>query len=129
MPIIHCILCIFNNFLANYIVNLYLVTVSVKARKSLFDLLTYTNPNTIMIVLRLSLQIKSQAPKRAWREKNLQAAGREKVQHKRPPQTRRPERSGYRQLLRVVQTCGIHIYGRQPFQIGEIGRHFAVVTA
>ena len=126
MPIIHCVLYVFNNYPENNIVNLYLVTASVKARTPLLDLLTYTNPNTIMIVLRLSLQIKSQALKRAWREKNLQATGREKVQHKRPPQTRRPDRSDYRQSLRVVQACGIHIYECRPFQIGALCRSSGV---
>lgn len=42
---------------------------------------------------------------------------------------RRPERLGYSQLLRMVQTCGIHVYGRQSLQSGEVSHHLAVVTA
>ena len=42
---------------------------------------------------------------------------------------RRPERPGYSQLLRMVQTCGIHVYRRQILQRGEVSHYLAIVTA
>lgn len=127
MPIIHCVLYVFNNYPENNIVNLYLVTASVKARTPLLDLLTYTNPNTIMIVLRLSLQIKSQALKRAWPGRKIY---RQQVEKKCNTKGRRKRADLIGPITGSCSVwcrpCGIHIYECRPFQIGALCRSSGV---
>lgn len=53
-----------------------------------------------------SLQIKKSSSKAGLtKEKCCRQQVAKKCNTKRPPQMRRPERSGYSRLLRVVQTC------------------------